>query len=604
MKLRNIAIIAHVDHGKTTIVDGLLKQSKTFRENEAFMSQDLIMDSNAQERERGITILAKNTAVMYKDTKINIIDTPGHADFGGEVERTLNMADGALLVVDAQEGPMPQTKFVLKKALDLNLKIIVVINKIDKKNSQISQTISKISDLFLELATHEDQLEFPILYATGKSGKAWKSMPNDPEAPTDFSVLFEAILESIPEPEIDTGEEFQMLISALDWDNYKGKYAIGKITRGTVKSGDKVILMKADGNNINATVEKTFVNQGLNRVESEIGDTGDIVAITGIKEADIGDTICDPTKPEALPTITLDEPTLSITIGPNTSPFMGQEGKFVTGRQLLERIERELQTNIAMKFRIEEGKYILSGRGELHLSVFLETLRREGFEMEVSKPTVITKMIDGIETEPVEELTVYVDNEYVGAVKSEIGRRRGVLLLQEEASSETTKLVFEITTRGILGLRGTLLTLSKGTAMTSSVFLRNEKLGPQMQKLRKGVLVSSHTGKAVTYGLVGAHSKGAVFVEPQTKVYMGMIVGINGRDEDLELNVCREKQLTNNRSVGEDIIIIPPAVELSLEQQLGFLEDDELLEITPTSLRLRKKILDGTMRRRANRNNG
>ena len=602
MKLRNIAIIAHVDHGKTTIVDGLLKQSKTFRENEALMTQDLIMDSNDQERERGITILAKNTAVTYKDTKINIIDTPGHADFGGEVERTLNMADGALLVVDAQEGPMPQTKFVLKKALELGLKIIVVVNKIDKLNATISHTISKINDLFLELATHEDQLEFPTLYATGKAGKSWNDLPADTEGEADFTAIFNAILEYVPEPKIDLDGSFQMLVSALDWDSYKGKYAIGRVTRGSVKSGDKVAVIKHDGTKSEVVVDKVFVNQGLKRVEAETGLAGDIIALTGIKQADIGDTITDSSKPEAMEGIKIEEPTLSITIGSNTSPLMGREGKFFTGKQILERIERELQTNIAMKFRIsEEGKYVLSGRGELHLSVFLETLRREGFEIEVSKPTVITKVVDGIEMEPVEELTVDVDNEYVGAVKSEVGKRRGILIDQEELTSASTRLVFEITTRGILGLRGALLTLSKGTAVTSSIFIRNEKIGVQMQKLRKGVVISSHTGKAVPYGLVAAHDKGPVLIGPQTQVYTGMIVGINGRDEDLEVNVCREKQLTNNRSVGEEGIILPPPVELSLEQQLGFLEDDELLEITPVNLRLRKKILDATMRRRAGR---
>ncbi len=603
MKLRNIAIIAHVDHGKTTIVDGLLKQSKTFRENESFMSQELIMDSNDQERERGITILAKNTAVSYLDTKINIIDTPGHADFGGEVERTLNMADGVLLVVDAQEGPMPQTKFVLKKALDLNLKVIVIVNKIDKPNARISSVVSHIYDLFLELATHEDQLEFPIIYASGKNGKAWNAVPDSFEDNADFSPIFEAILKYVPEPQVQSDANFQMLISALDWDNYKGKYAIGRINKGSLKIGDKLALVKSETDIQEFIVEKVFVNQGLHRVETEIGEAGDIIGITGIKNAEIGDSLCDPAHIEALPKIKLEEPTLAITIGPNTSPLMGQEGKFVTGRQILERIEKELQVNIAMKFRInEEGKYVLSGRGELHLSVFLETLRREGFEIEVSKPTVITTVIDGVVTEPVEELTVDVDNQYVGAVKSEIGKRRGMLINQEEISSNTTRLVFEITTRGILGLRGTLLTLSKGTAVASSLFIKNEKAGAQMQKLRKGVIVATHSGKSVPYGLQSAHEKGPVFIWPQTPVYEGMIVGINGRDEDLELNVCRAKQLTNNRSSGEDGIVLPPPVDLSLEQMLGFLEEDELLEITPSSLRLRKKVLNADNRRKMNRN--
>ncbi len=603
MKLRNIAIIAHVDHGKTTIVDGLLKQSKTFRDNEAFMSQELIMDSNDQERERGITILAKNTAVIYKDVKINIIDTPGHADFGGEVERTLNMADGALLVVDAQEGPMPQTKFVLRKALDLGLKIIVVVNKIDKTNSRVEETISKVSDLFLELAVHEDQLDFPVVYASGKSGKSWDAMPGSHEDEADFSPIFEAIIKTVPEPRVDPKGDFQMLVTALDWDNYRGKYVIGRVNRGHINAGDKIVVLRADGTTDKATVEKVFENQGLKRVETAEGAAGDIVALTGVKTAEIGDTVASPNSPDALPTIKIEEPTLSLTIGPNTSPLMGREGKFLTGRQILERIERELQTNVAMKFRIsEDGKYVLSGRGELHLSVFLETLRREGYEIEVSKPTVITKVIEGVEVEPVEELTVDVDKEHVGAVKSEVGKRKGILISQDNISSESERLIFEITTRGILGLRGALLTLTKGTAIVSSVFIRNDKLSGQIQKLRKGVIIASHSGKAVPYGLVPAHDKGPIFISPQTMVYQGMIVGVNGRDEDVEVNVCREKQLTNNRSVGEEGIILPPPVDMSLEQQLAFLDDDELLEITPTNLRLRKRILDPTMRRRAAKN--
>ncbi len=602
MNLRNIAIIAHVDHGKTTLVDGLLKQSKTFRENESLMTQSLIMDSNDQERERGITILAKNTAVIYKDTKINIIDTPGHSDFGGEVERTLNMADGVLLLVDAQEGCMPQTKFVLRKALELNLKVIVVVNKIDKKDADIQQTLHKIYDLFLELATKDEQLEFPILYAIGREEKAWNEMPEDFSIETDLSPVFEAILKYVPEPTADEKAPFQMLITTLDWDNYKGKYAIGRITKGNAVVGMPLVLIKADGTKETTTIEKVYVNQGLKRIETEIGISGDIVSLTGIKNAGIGDTLADAENPEALPTIHIEEPTLSMAIGPNTSPFMGKEGKFFTGRQILERIERELQTNIAMKFRIsEEGKYIISGRGELHLSVFLETLRREGFEIEVGKPEVITKKINGIEMEPVEELTVDVENEYVGAVKSEIGRRRGMLILQEELMGSATRLVFEITTRGILGLRGTLLTLSKGTAVASSIFSRYEKVSGSIQKLRKGVLVASATGKTAPYGLAIAQEKGPTFVGPQIPAYEGMIVGINGRDEDLEVNVCKEKQLTNNRSVGEDSTLLAPPVTLSLEQSLGFLEDDELLEITPHNLRLRKKILDGTLRYRSAR---
>ena len=603
MNIRNIAIIAHVDHGKTTLVDGLLKQSKTFRDNEALMTQDLIMDSNDQERERGITILAKNTAVTYKDIKINIIDTPGHADFGGEVERTLNMADGALLLVDAQEGPMPQTKFVLKKAMELGLKVIVIVNKIDKKDARVDHTIHKISDLFLELATHESQLDFPVLYAIGRDGKSWPKMPADFNAAADFTPIFDAILTNIPQPHSVPNEPFQMLISTLDWDNYKGKYVIGRVKKGVAKPGEQVILFKHDGTREKAVIEKVFVNQGLKRVETETGISGDIIALTGIKNAGIGDTVSAPSYSEPLPKIKIEEPTISLSIGANTSPFMGKEGKFLTGRQILERIERELQTNVAMKFKIaEDGKYVLSGRGELHLSVFLETLRREGYELEVGKPKVITKIIDKVEMEPVEELTIDVDSEYVGSVKSEIGKRRGVLTAQEELSANITRLVFEITTRELLGLRGTILTLSKGTAVISSIFLRYDKAQSASQKLRKGVLLASETGKAASYGLNIAQEKGPVFIAAQIPVYEGMIVGLNGRETDLEINVCKEKQLTNNRSVGENAIILTPPTIMSLEQCLGFLEDDELLEITPQNLRLRKKILNAAMRARANRN--
>lgn len=602
MQLRNVAIIAHVDHGKTTLVDGLLKQSKTFRENESLMSQNLIMDSNDQERERGITILAKNTAVNYKDYKINIIDTPGHSDFGGEVERTLNMADGALLLVDAQEGPMPQTKFVLKKALDLGLKIIIVVNKIDKKDARVADTINRVHNLILELATEDSQLETVVLYAIGREAKAWNDLPNDYLAESDLSPVFDAIIKHIPAPSVDLNSAFQMLISTLDWDNFKGKYVIGRVKRGKVFPGMQIKLLKADGSNENYTVDRVYVNQGLKRVEVETGESGDIIALTGIKNAGIGDTVADVNNPEALPTIKIEEPTLSMSVGPNTSPFMGKEGKFLTGRQILERIEREMQTNVAMKFKInEEGQYIISGRGELHLSVFLETMRREGFELEVGKPKVIIKEIDGVEMEPVEEVTIDVDNAYVGDVKSEVGQRRGILLLQTQETQHSTRLVFEITTKGTLGLRGALLTTSKGTAVMSSSFLRYDPVTPDLKKLRRGVLVASETGKTAPYGLAAAQDKGSIFVGPQVQVYEGMIVGMNGRNEDLEVNVCKEKHLTNNRSVGEEGIMLTPPLIMSLEQCLGFLEDDEILEITPQNLRLRKKILEKTARYRANK---
>ena len=602
MNLRNIAIIAHVDHGKTTLVDGLLKQSKVFRDNEAIMSQDLIMDSNDQERERGITIVAKNTAVTYLDTKINIIDTPGHADFSGEVERTLNMAQGALLLVDAKEGPMPQTKFVLRKALELGLKILVIVNKIDKEGADTKKTLSKVSDLFLELATDESQLDFPVLYAIGREGKAWNDVPTDVTAPADLGPIFEAVLKHVPSPTVDNDSPFQLLISSLDWDNYKGLYAIGKVTRGLIKPQTRLTLLRADGSQENVVADKIFVNKGLQRVEAEEGASGDIIAITGIKSATIGDTLADPSAAERLPSIKIGEPTLSISIGPNTSPFMGREGAKLTSREILKRIEEELQINVAMRFNIDEnGQYILSGRGELHLCVFLETLSREKFEIEVGKPRVINKIIDGVEMEPVEEYRIDVEAEYLGSINSELGKRRGILLSQEETSPGYYQLLFEITTRNILGLRGTLLTLTKGTAVVNSTFLRYEKKTAELQSQRKGVLVASETGKAATYGLRNAQERGQTFIEPGEQVYPGMIVGINAREGDLDINPCKGKQLTNIRSKGEDTIFLSPPIKMSLEQYFGFLEDDELLEITPENIRLRKKVLDINDRYRANR---
>jgi len=603
MNTRNIAIIAHVDHGKTTLVDGLLKQSHIFRENEALMTQELIMDNNDQERERGITILAKNISVIYKGTKINIIDTPGHSDFGGEVERTLNMADGVILLVDAQEGPMPQTKFVLKKSLDLGLKVIVVINKIDKKDANLQRTESKLYDLFLDLATTDDQLEFPMIYAIGREAKAWYTFPTDFETAADLTPVFDTIIKHIPEPVSHPEAPFQMLVTTLDWDSYKGKYAIGRVTNGTIRAGDKVVLLKEDNVKEEVQIDKVYLSEGLKRVEAEEGISGDIVTLTGIKNADIGDTIAAVSHPEKLPTIKVEEPTLSVSIGPNTSPFMGKEGKFLTSRQIFDRIHKELQTNIAFRFKInEKGTYVLSGRGELHISVFLETLRREGFELEVGRPQVITHMQDGVEVEPIEELTVDVEDDYLGNIKAEIGRRRGMLVYQEETTPGASRLIFEISTRGTLGLRSILLTLSKGTAVSNSMFLRFEKVGASFQQLRKGVLTASETGKVAPYGLNIAQSKGVTFVVPTDMVYQGMVIGMNGRDEDLEINICKEKQLTNNRSSGEDMLILSPPVIMSLEQSLGFIEDDELLEVTPKAIRIRKKILDPTLRYRSEKN--
>lgn len=601
MELRNVAIIAHVDHGKTTIVDGLLKQSKTFRENEAAFSQTLILDSNDQEKERGITILAKNTAVNYKGVKINIIDTPGHADFGGEVERTLNMADGALLVIDAQEGPMPQTKFVLKKALEIGLKPVVVINKIDKDARRIEEVIEKTHDLFLDLATRTDQLEFPVYYAIGREGKAWQNMPDDPSAPGDLTPIFQAILDHVPAPEADVSGPFQMLITSLDRDDYQGKHAIGRIKRGCVSPGETVTLLKKDGTQEQVRIDKVYVSQGLKKIEVERAEAGDIVALTGIANCSIGETVADTTHAEALPPIHIEEPTLKINIAANTSPFAGREGKFVTSRQILARINKELETNVALRFETaQDGSYVLSGRGELHLSVLIENMRREGYEIQVGKPEVILKYINGKVHEPLEELTVDVDTQYAGSIMSEIGRRRGVLVGQEENSDGTTRLNFHITTRGLLGLRSRLLTLSRGTTTTNSLFIRYQPAGPSPEKLRNGALVASESGKAVAYGLNNAQNRGTVFIKPQTPIYEGMIVGLNSRDDDLIINVAKEKKLTNVRASGaDDAILLTPPTIFDLEQSLGFLEDDELLEVTPENLRLRKKELSAGKRARA-----
>jgi GTP-binding protein len=603
MELRNIAIIAHVDHGKTTLVDGLLKQSNTFRENEAEMSQDLIMDSSDQERERGITILAKNTAVHYKDVKINIIDTPGHADFGGEVERTLNMADGALLLIDAQEGPMPQTKFVLKKALDLNLKIIVVINKIDKKDAHIADTINKTYDLFLDLATHDSQLDFPVYFCISREGKSWDELPKNPDEPADLTPIFEAILKYIPTPISDTSKPFQMQVSNLDWDNFQGKYAIGRIANGKISAREPVAIINSEDKIESGKIEKIYVNQGLKKIEVEKAIAGDIVAITGIPDANIGDTIADAKNPIALPPIKIEEPTLKMSISANTSPFAGKEGKFVTGRQILERIKKELQTNVSLKLEENGTEFIISGRGELHLSVFIETLRREDFELQIKKPQVITKEIDGVISEPVEELTIDVDDDMVGTVTSEIGKRRGILHSQDKNNDGTTRLVYEITTRGLLGLRNQLLKITRGTSTMNSIFLRFQPLGAALPKLRNGVLIASQSGKAVAYGINIAQGRGITIIEPQTQVYAGEIIGLNNRQEDIEINVAKEKQKTNIRSSTSDIsVILTPPTIMSLEQCLDFLEDDEYLEATPKSLRLRKIILDSTQRNKANKN--
>lgn len=601
--IRNIAIIAHVDHGKTTLVDALLKQSRTFRDNQAEMSQSLIMDSMDQEHERGITITAKQTSIFYDGYKINIIDTPGHADFSGEVERTLNMADGVLLIVDAQEGPMPQTKFVLSKALSLKLKPVVIINKIDKPAARISEVESEIADLFLELATDESQLNYPIYYAVARDGKAGKTTDLD----DDLHVIFDAIIHDIPAPKVDqdASKGAQLLVAALAADNYLGKYAIGKIFRGKLKKGETVSVLHTDTENsatphaTRTKIDKIFTYKGLGREEVEEATAGDIVAISGIAQANIGDTIATGDTPEALPTIELEPPTLSIYIGPNTSPLKGQEGEFTTSRQIAERLTRELETNIALKIAPDGLGYKVSGRGELHLSVLIETMRREGYELETGRPEVVYKEINGQKCEPVEELTIEVEPEFVGAVSQELGVRKATLKSQELTTTGATRFVYDITTAALIGLRNSLLTATKGTAIMSSLPSGYRPVEGKYKPERNGALIAFESGTSTAYALDAAQARGILFIPPGVPVYQGMIVGLSNKKEDLDINICKEKQLTNMRTHASDgAIQLTPYTEYSLEQCIDFLLDDELLEVTPKSLRLRKRQLDPVKRKR------
>jgi GTP-binding protein len=598
--IRNIAIIAHVDHGKTTMVDGLLKQSKTFRDNQAEMAQELIMDSGDQEHERGITITAKQTSIYYGDYKINIIDTPGHADFSGEVERTLQMADGVLLIVDAQEGPMPQTKFVLSKALELGLKPVVVINKIDKPARRIDEVEDELADLFLELATDESQLRYPIYYAIGREGKAWTKLPEDASAEANLSPIFDAIINEIPAPTVLSEGGFQMLVTSLQYDTFQGKYAIGRITRGMVKRGLAVSLLKNGEVASSARIEKVFGYRGLNREEITEASAGDIVALVGVQDAHIGDTITDKDAPDALPTIAIEAPTLSMYLGPNTSPMKGKEGEFTTSRQIGDRLKRELETNVAL--RVEENGigFTVSGRGELHLSVLIETMRREGFEFEVGRPQVVTITEDGVEKEPVEELLVEVGPEFVGVISQELGARRAEMLGQETTSAGATRLTYVLPTRALIGLRNILLTATKGTVIMNSLPHGYQPLSGKMPKTRNGVLIAFEAGTTTPYALQAAEARGELLVGPGVEVYGGMIVGIYNRQEDLELNVCKAKHLTNMRSKSSDgAVQLTPYTQFSLEQCIDFIEDDELLEVTPKNLRLRKRYLDANERKRA-----
>ncbi|GAC1451214.1 MAG: translational GTPase TypA [Ktedonobacterales bacterium] len=595
--LRNIAIIAHVDHGKTTLVDGLLKQSKVFRENQQV--GELIMDSNELERERGITILSKNTAVMYRGVKINIIDTPGHADFGGEVERVLNMADGCLLLVDAVEGPMPQTRFVLQKAFELGLKPIVVINKIDRRDARPAQVLSWTQDLFLELATHEDQLDFPVLYAIAREGTA-RRHPDDTNH--DLVPLFETILDFAPAPFVDADAPLQMLITALDYDDYKGKYAIGRITRGRVRPGMPVMRIDRDGTQTRQRVNLVYVYQGLGRLEVAEASAGDVVALTGIADANISETIADVEHPESLPVIAIDEPTLRMTFGVNTSPFAGREGKFTTSRQLRARLYRELETNVSL--RVQDGtsadEFIVSGRGELHLAVLIETMRREGYELQVSRPEVITRDVDGKVMEPVERLIIDTRETYIGPISENLAVRKARLVNMLHDGHGNVRLEYDVPTRGLIGFRNAFLTLTQGNGAANTLLLGYEPWHGPIGTARMGALMASETGTAVTYGLNNAQERGQTFIEPGTPVYEGMIVGLHQRPLDLAVNICKEKKQTNVRSSTSDIAVrLTPAVNLSLEQSLDFINSDELVEVTPSNSRLRMRLLTQHERSRA-----
>ncbi len=598
--IRNVAIIAHVDHGKTTILDGLLKQSNTFRENQAEMSQTLIMDSGDQEHERGITITAKQTSIYHGDYKINIIDTPGHADFSGEVERTLNMADGVLLIVDAQEGPMPQTKFVLSKALELGLKPVVVINKIDKPARRVVEVEDEIADLFLELAVDDSQLHYPIYFAIGREGKAWKALPDNPSEHADLEPIFEAIINDIPAPDVDTEGTLQLLVTSLQYDSFLGKYAIGRISRGKLKPRQQVMLIKRDGTQISSQVDKLFGYRGLMREEIDSAGAGDIVALTGISDVHIGETIADRENPEALPVIDIEAPTISMYLGPNTSPMKGKEGEFSTSRQIGDRLRQELETNVALRVEEDGIGFIVSGRGELHLSVLIETLRREGFEFEVGRPQVVTIEVDGKTQEPVEELLVEVSSEFFGTVSQELGIRRAEMVKQEQTSSGTTRTEYILPTRALIGLRNLLLTATKGTVIMNTLPHGYQPMGGKLQKTRNGALIATDAGVTTPYALEMAESRGELFVGAGTTVYQGMIVGMYQRHDDLEINVCKAKHLTNMRSSSSDgTVQLTPFTDLSLEQCIDFIEDDELLEVTPKSLRLRKRHLDPNLRKRA-----
>jgi len=592
--IRNIAIIAHVDHGKTTLVDGMLRQSGIFRANEQV--QERVMDSNDLERERGITILSKNTAIIYKDIKINIVDTPGHADFGGEVERVLKMVNGVLLLVDAFEGPMPQTRFVLKKALQFSLRPIVVVNKIDRPEARPDEVIDEVLELFIELGADDDQLEFPVIYASSREGYAMYNLNDEKK---DLKPLLDTIINEVPPPKGDFNAPLQMLVSNIDYDEYVGRIAIGRVERGSIKMGQQAVICKKDGSIQNIKISRLYQFEGLKRIETPEGKVGDIVSVSGVGDVTIGETICAVDCPEPLPFIEIEEPTMSMTFSVNNSPMAGLEGTYVTTRHLRDRLFKELETNVSL--RVEEtdspDSFVVSGRGELHLSILIETMRREGYEFQVSKPRVITKEIDGQIHEPIEYLIIDVPEDFMGPVMEKLGPRKAELVNMHSATQGYMRLEFKIPARGLIGYRSEFLTDTKGNGIMNHVFYGYEPYKGDVPTRQRGSMVAWEAGEAVTYGLYNAQERGTLFITPGTKVYEGMIVGENSRNEDIVVNVCKKKQVTNMRAVGHDdaLRLTPPTI-LSLEQSLEFIADDELVEITPKSIRLRKKVLNNEQR--------
>ncbi len=595
--LRNIAIIAHVDHGKTTLVDAMLKQSGVFRENQQV--DERVMDNNDLEKERGITILSKNTSLRYKGTKINIVDTPGHADFGGEVERVLKMVDGVLVLVDAFEGCMPQTRFVLKKALSLNLTPIIVVNKVDRPNARPDEVIDEVLELFLELDATDDQFNSPVIYASGRDGTA--SLTPD-KLGDDLTPLFEAIVEHVPAPEGDADAPLQLLISNIDYDDYVGTMAVGRVERGKITTGQNAVICKKDGSLENIRLTKMYMYEGLKRVEASEAKLGDIILVAGVADVKIGETICDVDNPEPLPFVDIDEPTISMTFSVNNSPFAGQDGDYVTSRHLRDRLFKELLTNVSM--RVEEtdsaDSFKVSGRGELHLSVLIETMRREGYEFQVSRPQVIYKKKDGKTLEPMETLVVDVPDEYTGIVIEKLSSRKGQLINMHNGTTGFTRVEFKIPSRSIIGYRSELLTDTRGNGVMNHMLTGYEEFKGDIAARTRGSLVAFEDGDAVTYGLFNAQERGSLFIGPGEKVYQGMVVGESSRAEDIDVNVCKKKHVTNMRAAGSDeaLRLVMPKI-MSLENCIEFLADDELLEVTPHNLRIRKKILDKSLRAKA-----